>query len=271
LGESDRIVREIDTPHYPNGSAKAIEANARRHAVVEAEESFKLFMEWRAFDANTERDRITSVDARRNTSGEERRFVAPIFIDATGDGWIGYWAGADFMKGREDRKRFGESLAPERADNMTMGNSVLWNSYDTGAPCDFPEVPWAMDVAKGHKATAGEWYWEYAVSDAMDTIDDAEEMRDHLLRAIYGSFSNAKKDAKNARRALRWVAYVAGKRESRRLVGDIILTEQMVRDHPEWPDAVVHESRDIDIHCPKKVRSGVDFQSLARFTRIKRY
>jgi hypothetical protein len=271
LGESDRIVREIDTPHYPNGSAKAAASDRRRHAVVEAEKNIKLFMEWRAFASNTEGGRITSVDARRNTTGEEKRFAAPVFVDATGDGWIGYWAGAEYMKGREDRKRFGESMAPERADNMTMGNSVLWNSYDTGAPAEFPDVPWAMDVAKGHSATAGEWYWEYAVADGLDTIEDAEEMRDHLFRAIYGSFRNAKKSPKNANRALKWVAYVAGKRESRRLVGDVILTEQMVIEHPEWPDAVVHESRDIDIHYPKKVRSGVDFLSLARFTRIKRY
>ncbi len=271
LGESDRIVREIDTPHYPNGSAKAIEANARRHAVVEAEPNIKLHLEWRAFAANTEGGRITSVDARRNTTGEERRFVAPVFIDTTGDGWIGYWAGAEYMKGRERSDEFGESLAPAEADNMTMGNSLLWNSHDTGARAEFPEVPWAMEVAKGYRATGGEWFWEYAVADAVDTIDDAEEIRDHLFRAIYGAFHNAKKQPGNANRALKWVAYIAGKRESRRLVGDVILTERMVREHPEWPDAVVHESRGIDLHYPKKLPQGVDFITVAKFTRIERY
>ncbi len=104
-----------------------------------------------------------------------------------------------------------------------MGTSLLWNSERGKVQIPFPAVPWALDIAKGHKATGGAWYWEYASKDKHQ-IDDAEEIRDHMLRAIYGSFYNAKKDPKNASVRLKWVGYIAGKRESRRLTGDYIYT-----------------------------------------------
>ena len=175
-------------------------------------------------------DRIASVEAREVTTGIIRRFRAPVFIDATGDGWLGYWAGADCRYGREAHSEFGEAWekhgdlwSPETPDNRVMGSSVLWNSEQTDERSDFPDVPWAMPVAKEHSAINGEWYWEYSDND-LNQIDDAEQIRDHMLRAIYGSFANAKKDPKNATVALKWVAYVAGKRESRRLMGDHIYT-----------------------------------------------
>jgi hypothetical protein len=148
-----------------------------------------------------------------------------------------------------------------------MGTSVLWNSEKSDQPSDFPAVPWAMPVAKEHKAINGEWYWEYSANH-LNQIDDAERIRDHLLRAIYGSFANAKKDPKNANVALKWVAYVGGKRESRRLMGDHIYTMQDMAQRREFPDAVVEEKREIDSHYQlAETGSPSDFLSKALFTK----
>ena len=68
----------------------------------------------------------------------------------------------------------------------------------------FPEVPWALQVARRFQKTTGAWYWEYA-SENLHQIDDGEEIRDHLLRAIYGSFWNAKQKRKNRKLKLKWV------------------------------------------------------------------
>ena len=46
-----------------------------------------------------------------------------------------------------------------------------------------------------------------------------------MLRAIYGTFYNAKKKPENQYRKLIWVGYISGKRESRRLVGDYIYNQ----------------------------------------------
>ena len=93
---------------------------------------------------------ITSIDAHHNRSGEAIRLSAPVFIDCTGDAWVGYRAGAEFRYGRESKNEFAEGWdkhkelwSPEKPDKWTMGISVLWNSQEAAAPVSFPEVPWA--------------------------------------------------------------------------------------------------------------------------------
>jgi len=137
-GKCEELLKTIDTLPYPNGHA----------------------------------DGIASVEAREVTTGTIRRFRAPIFIDATGDAWLGYWAGADYRYGREAHtefneawEKYGDPWSPKTPDNRVLGTSVLWNCEEADEPSDFPDVPWAMPVASGHAATAGEWYWEYSAED----------------------------------------------------------------------------------------------------------
>jgi len=252
-GKGDAIIKTIDTPHYPNGHADAIEAQKKREATM-GSSGVDLFPHHIAIGLEKAGGRIASVETREVTTGIIRRFRAPVFIDATGDGWLGYWAGADYRYGRETNSEFAETWdehgdlwSPKIPDNRVMGASVLWNSQRTKECSSFPDVPWAMSVAKKHSAINGEWYWEYSAND-LNQVDDAEQIRDHLLRAIYGSFANAKKDPKNANVALKWVAHVAGKRESRRLMGDHIYTMRDMTERRRFDDAVVEEVRDVDSH-----------------------
>ena len=55
---------------------------------------------------------------------------------------------------------------------------------------------------------------------------------------------------KNAK--LTWVAYIGGPRESRRLLGDVILTEEDIVSKREFPDGCVPSTWSIDLHYPKK-------------------
>lgn len=270
-GRGSAILETIDTPHYPNGHADAVLAQKKREATMAAS-GVRLFPLHVVVGLEKAGDRIAGVEAREATSGIIRRFRAPVFIDATGDGWLGYWAGAESRYGREAATEFGEAWpkhgdlwSPAAPDHRVMGASVLWNSEKTAQPAGFPEVPWAMPVAGKHAAVNGEWYWEFSAND-LNQVDDAERIRDHLLRAIYGSFANAKKDPKNAAVALKWVAYVAGKRESRRLIGDHIYTMQDMVKRRQFPDAVVEERRAIDAHY-QRVEKGAapDFLSEAIF------
>jgi len=270
-GKGAEILETIDTPHYPNGHADAIEAQAKREATMAASD-VDLFARHIAIGLEKVGDRIGSVEAREVTTGIIRRFRAPAFIDATGDGWLGFWAGADYRYGRESYSEFGEAWqkfgdlwSPRKPDYRVMGSSVLWNSQRTNEPSGFPDVPWAMPVAKEHSAINGEWYWEYSANE-LSQINDAERIRDHMLQAIYGSFANAKKDPKNANIALKWVAYVAGKRESRRLMGDYIYTMRDMTERRQFPDAVVEEKRDVDSHYQRALTGDPsDFLSKALF------
>jgi len=271
------IVQELSTEHYPNGDAGAIPATDTIEMVVRAEKNISVFPNSRAYTVHKEGNKITGVDCFNTNTHKETRFEAPLFVDATGDGWIGYWAGAEVRMGRESRDEFGESLAPEKGDGMTMGNSLLWNSVeiektDNAKPEDklqvgWQEVPWAMDVAKDYEASRGEWFWEYGL--LMNTIYDAEEIRDHIFRAIYGNWYNVKQDPENANLKLKWIAYVAGKRESRRIMGDYILKQSDVINHPDFEDGFVEEVRAIDIHYPRGGK--YDFLTEAQFTKIEQY
>lgn len=275
----DRILSMLDTKHYPNGSPEAIKDDKKRHRNIEQYKNISLFLDWRAFATNSENDSITSVDAKQTSTGEQIRFTAPLYVDCTGDGWIGYWAGAEYMYGREDSTKYnenwekhGELWSPAKEDNLVMGSSVLWRTKKTDNSCDFSEVPWAMEVAKLHASINGEWYWEFSRDD-LSQIDDAEAIRDHMFKAIYGSFYNAKQKQKNSNVKLEWVSYLLGKRESRRLVGDYIYTFQDVKKMRDFDDTVVKEKRAVDVHYQQNLleESKPDFYSEALFYNINHY
>jgi len=277
--KADRILRMLNTVWWPNGSPDAVYDDKKRHENMSKYDNISIFLNWRAFNTDVISGSIISVDARHTSTGETMRFAAPLFADCTGDGWIGYWSGAEYMYGREDSSKYhenwdlhGELWSPAKADGRVMGSSVLWRTVDAGKPVDFPEVPWAKEVAGDYSATMGTWKWEFSGND-LHQVDDAEEIRDHMLRAIYGSFANAKKDTANRNIALEWVSYLVGKRESRRLTGDYVYTfmdEKLMR---EFPDAVVMEKRDIDVHYQQNLidPSKPDFLSEALFYKVDHY
>ncbi len=278
-GHFERILKMLDTEHYPNGDPKAKEEDEKRMANIRKYNNIHLFLNWRAYNAFAEKDIIQYVDARHTSTGERIRFMAPYFADCTGDGWIGYWAGAEYSYGRESVNKYdesweqyGELWSPEKPDQFVMGSSILWRSYVGIAPSMFPEVPWAMDVAKDYAKAKGEWQWEFSRNDKHQ-IDDAEFIRDHMLKAIYGSFYNEKQKPGNENLALEWVSYLLGKRESRRLVGDHIYTFNDMRKNVKFPDSVVVEKREVDVHYQQNLLDPdkPDFLSEALFYKVDTY
>lgn len=296
----ERILKMLDTEHYPNGSADALKDDQKRTANMEKYKNIDIFYNFRAYAAQAENQEIRSVDARHTSTGEMLRFEAPLFVDCTGDGWIGYWAGAEYNYGREASSKYNENWdaqgllwSPETADNFVMGSSVLWGSENAGKPVDFPEVPWAKEVAGTYAEKKGEWQWEFSRND-LSQIEDAETIRDHMFRAIYGSFYNFKNPTirkpntdqgqygtiDNSNQQLRadslqlkWVSYLLGKRESRRLVGDYIFTFNDARESKEFEDAVVFEKREVDVHYQVNLLDPdkPNFLSEAMFYKTEQY
>ncbi|MFA5857733.1 MAG: FAD-dependent oxidoreductase [Elusimicrobiota bacterium] len=278
-GNADRIISGLNTKDWKNGSPQAKQDDLKRHKTVESHKNIHLYLNYRAFAVDTYSNTIKSVDAKHVESGKPVRFVSPFFIDCTGDGWIGYWAGAEYMYGREPAAKYNESWdvqgdfwSPVEGDNRVMGSSLLWRSTDTINPAQFPDVPWATIIAGTNTAVKGDWNYEYSSND-VHQVDDAEFIRDHLLRGIYGTFSNAKKVPVNANRKLEWVGYILGKRESRRLVGDYIFTFNDIRELREFPDTVVIERRPVDVHHQRILKDPAypDFLSKAVFFKVKQY
>jgi len=137
---------------------------------------------------------------------------------------------------------------------MTLGSSVQWYSDETDAPDPFPDCPWALRFNEENcqRVLMGEWDWETGMN--RDQIAEFEFIRDHALRAVYGNWAflknHSRDKAKYANRKLGWVACVAGKRESRRLLGDVILQQQDIEGKRAFPDACVTTTWSIDLHYP---------------------
>lgn len=276
-GPAEAIISRIDTGHWPNGADDAIEDDKKRTASMNAAKGVRQFLMHTMIEARMKGAKIESILACQTASGKITEFKAPVFVDCTGDGWLGVMAGAEMSYGRESKDEFdegwekhGDLWSPESPDNRVMGTSVLWEMAPTDERVTFPEVPWAMPVAKDHVSPGGgEWYWEYSDND-IHQVDDAEEIRDHMLRAIYGTYANNIRNPKMGNMALHFVAFNGGKRESRRLIGDHLFTGVDSRDSIPFPDTVAVEKRDIDIHYQRKLQGDpLDFLSKAIFQKPK--
>ena len=98
----------------------------------------------------------------------------------------------------------------------------------------------------------GEWTWETGMN--YNQITDFERIRDYGMLVIYANWSYLKNhlraNEKYRNRQLGWVAYVAGKRESRRLMGDYILKQDDVDKHVFHEDATFTMNWHFDLHFP---------------------
>ena len=273
------VVRELDSGKRGNAQPASNYDDQKKLRVVQAEKNIRLFLNTHANKVEKKGSRITAIIAKNIITGRKLRFEAPLFADCTGDGTIGYLAGADCRYGREGRDQTGESLAPKKADRMTMGASVQWYSVQTDEPAAFPDCPWALQFNEEscQHATRGDWNWETGLN--RDQINEFEYVRDYAIRAVYGNWAfqkNQSRDkAKYANRELGWVAYIAGKRESRRLLGDVILRQQDIQQQRIFHDSCVTTTWTIDLHYPdpKNARHfpGEEFRSIAEFTRVEPY
>lgn len=200
------------------------------------------------------------------------RYTARLFADCTGDANLGVLAGARWMMGPETRDVFGESLAPEEATDLSFGATVRWSAVETGSVAAFPETPWAVvfDDTSCRDVSRGKWNWECGFT--RDQIAEAETIRDYLFRVIYGNWSY-QKNAPSFREKYasmdltpESVSHFLGKRESRRLVGDYIISEKdCYGDWEKQPDPAVWCTYPIDQHFPTEEMTrlfpGEEFES----------
>jgi hypothetical protein len=274
-----RIVREMDNGDPGNGNADAKEyGDARKTSIVKAEKNITLYLNTHVYKVEKKGNAVAAVIARDIATNKEVRFTGTYFSDCTGDGTLGDLVGAEYRFGRESKAETGESLAAEKADDFTLGTSNLWASLERDTVSSFPETPWALPFSDEYHIdeAKADWQWETGFGN-LNTITDAEKIRDHNLRAIYGNWSYLKnnKKAKYAKRELAWVAYIGGKRESRRLMGDHILTQMDIQDGKQYPDGTVTATWTIDLHFPdaknSKYFEGQEFFAGTKHIKVAPY
>ncbi|OGV63815.1 MAG: hypothetical protein A2283_09420 [Lentisphaerae bacterium RIFOXYA12_FULL_48_11] len=251
VGKITQALEPAKRAHDSTTNTGDLYEDDKREAFVRAEKNISLFLNHRVNGVEAEGGVIKAVIAEDIEAGTRKRFSGKLFADCTGDACVGYLAGADY----------------EVTEKGHMGQSNLWNIKDTGASVSFPRCPWAYNLSEkpfpgrdgqklGHQL--GTWFWESGCY--RDPIKDRERSRDNNFRAMYGAWDclkNIEKILPNY--DLVWAAYVSGPRESRRLLGDVILNKDHLMNKEEFDDRCVITGWEIDLHLPnEKYKNGFE-------------
>ena len=236
------IVEEFTDQAKASPGTKEEFGDDKKEAVVRAEKNISLFLNNHITSVEmADAQHVAAVMALDTRTSERRRFAGKFFVDSTGHGTIGFLAHAEFTL--------------READHLGMSN--MWRWADAGSPQTFPDVPWALDLDMEDfpypRHFHAEWFWESGFN--KNPITGLEDMRDWNLRAIFGAFNamkNKSGKAEHVNARLEWVAYIGGTRESRQLVGDVMLTRDDITDNKPFPDGTVPTTWDIDLHYAKE-------------------
>ncbi|MGN0832110.1 MAG: FAD-dependent oxidoreductase [Kiritimatiellia bacterium] len=224
------------------------------------ESNLSVMHNQRVYAVEKDGDRIVAVIARDTLTGKVARYRAQIFIDCTGDGWVGYFAGAELMHGREAKSEFGEQQAPERRDALIMSGSLMdgYLSYryrKTDRPVAFQPPAWADVMPAGFSrpvsSLAPVWWLEH--HGRFDELADPERARDELIRIVFaywGWLKNSWKGPDSANAELLEVPFMNGRREGYRLTGDYVLTANDCLAGRVFDDRISYGGWPLDTHDP---------------------
>ncbi|MEM6883694.1 MAG: FAD-dependent oxidoreductase [Verrucomicrobiota bacterium] len=263
------VINEILTENlYRNPEGNALLFDALLFEKVNAESNITLLLNTAAYEVNKRDDHhIKEIRAFNSQNSTCYRLQAPLFLDASGDGVVGFLAGAAFRIGQESRDEFGEKYAPEESNSELLGHSLYFMSKDTGHPTKFvpPAQALSMEEVREIRRYRGFdskfqacnfWWMEFGGH--LDTIHESELIKQELWRVVYGMWNYIKNSGEFPEAetmTLEWIGHIPGKRESRRFEGDAMLIQQDLIEQRHHDDAVSFGGWAIDHHPVKGLYS----------------
>ncbi len=224
------------------------------------QEGLTLLLNCSCLEAAVHDGRIASVRGWQLTTYTYHTVQARLFIDCSGDAILAPLTGAEYRVGREARAEYGESIAPETADARTMGMTCLFQAREHSSPQPFEPPSWARIFERCEDLPYGagghRWwqmgYWWIELGGDRDSLHDTEALRDDLLATTYGVWDHIKNRGDHGADnwALEWIQFLPGKRESRRYVGDHVLSQGDVSSGGRFPDTVAYGGWTMDDHDP---------------------
>lgn len=223
------------------------------------ESNLKLLLNTAVTAVQTEGNRILSVEGFNVQEYTRIQVKATYFADCSGDGILRL-SHAEYMSGREAKDEFNEPDGRDVRDSCTMGNSVLLQLRKCSRHIPFKAPAWAYhyddetfpkyrDLSLDNNN-----FWWVEVGGNMDTIRDADAIRDDVYKVAYGVWEYMKNHPKgNAHNyELAWIGSLPGKRESVRFVGDHILTQNDIAETSDgtFHDAIARGNWPMDDHHP---------------------
>ncbi len=208
--------------------------------------------------AKRDADTIESLRAFCSQNSTMYDVRAPLFCDASGDGVVGFLAGAAFRMGAESSEEFGEKFAPSKEYGELLGHSLYFYSKDAGKPVKFTPPSFALTdmttIPRFRCFNTKEfgcrlWWIEYG--GRLDTVHETETIKWELWKVVYGVWNHIKNSGKFPEAenlTLEWIGQIPGKRESRRFEGDYMLVQQDVVEQRRHQDDVAFGGWAIDLH-----------------------
>ncbi len=244
---------------YRNPEGNPVLLDALLLDKVTAEPNLTLLLNTVVFEVQKhEAETIRGVRAFCSQNSTAYVIEAPLFCDASGDGVLGFLAGAAFRSGCESREEFGELLAPAEPSRDLLGHSLYFYTRDTGRPVRFVRPSFALDdihrIPRYRRFNAREhgcqlWWIEYG--GRLDTVHETETIKWELWKIVYGVWDHIKNSGRFPEAetmTLEWVGMIPGKRESRRFEGDYMLVQQDIVEQRAHADAVSYGGWAIDLH-----------------------
>ena len=218
-----------------------------------------LLLDTLLYDVETQGDRIVSVSGLCSNTEMIYKVHASFYADCTGDATLAARAGAAYMRGREGKDVWNESLAVDKSDLKTMGNSILFNSRRFDRSMPFTPPKWAKKYTSADFVHRPIHSWEYGywwieLGGMGDTIRDGQQLRQELLSVVFGIWDYIKNSGnfpQSENWAMTWVGMIPGKRESRRIVGDYIMKQDDIQNPKLFEDRVAYGGWPLDDHPPE--------------------
>lgn len=253
------------------------------YETVKAEPNVTLYMNTVTLDCRTENDVIRSVECFCQTTEYHLEIEGDYFADCTGNGTLGFFAGAEYREGSEARAEFDEPHAPDVANGDRMGNTILFKAVKRDAPVVFEPPSFAKKLTEEQlrfrmhsefhtvdassasdpeafvRASTGSttavdygYWWIELMGEGEDFVGQYEAVKDELIAYVWGMWDHIKNGGEHgaAYYDLEWVGALPGMRESRRLIGDYILNERDIFENRVFDDAVAYGGWPVDVHCP---------------------
>ena len=270
-GESNRetgIIEEIILEnHYRNPTKSYAVWDTVLYDFIRREKNIQLLLNCTCMDCETEEGeyaygrsrRIRSVTGYQMTTQRFIRVEAKFFADCSGDSILAPLSGAEFRIGREAGAECNEDTPLAQGDRMTMGMSCLIQGRETANPIPYYPHTWSSHLEDKNFEDRmpdlyndAENFWYLELGGNRDSIGDTEEIRDQLLELATGTWDYIKRTPKF--KAENWdldfLGFMPGKRESRRMVGEYILTQRDVSDGVVFPDEIAFGGWPLDDHFP---------------------
>ena len=198
--------------------------------------------------------KIRSIVTRSVRTGRETRRYARLFADCSGDAFVARKANCRTMYGCESRDEFNESLGLEKASDMVMGHSTLWETRRMDHPVDFPDIDWGIEFNDRNALARLNCCWDWECGQFRNQVTDIEYIRDYGIMTCYANWSFLKNRSAQKEQwrnmELEWLSPIGGKRESYRVAGDLILTQNDIQNDVVYPDGSASATWSIDLHLP---------------------